>query len=448
MLIIIVSFALLIWGVAATGLAGFAGINFRTSLLIAFALSFSSTVFAVKILEEKGEMSALHGQIAIGILIMQDIIAVIFLTVSTGKIPSPWAAVLVFLLVLLRPPLMRLMDHCGHGELLLLFGFFMALVVGAAGFKLVGLKGDLGALFIGIILAGHPKASELSKALFGFKEIFLVGFFLTIGLGATLTPQDLFTALILTLLMPLKIALFFTVLTAIFNLRARTSFLTSLSLANYSEFGLIVGAVGVENGWITAEWLATIAIALSMTFIMASGLNGLAAVIFAKWQDVLSHFETKKRHSQEGIIDLGNANICLIGMGKVGTAAYDYLAKYDDINLIALDQNEATVTSHRQKGRNVICHDAATPDFWARLTELQNNHPPPIHTVLLAIRNHQINMFVATQLISNGFNGKIAAAAMYKDEVDELKKLGVDLAFNFYAEAGTGFAELVHENIA
>ena len=68
-------------------------------LVIGFALSFSSTVFAVKVLEDRSEMSALYGRIAIGILVMQDIFAVAYLTISTGKIPSPWAA-LVFLLPL------------------------------------------------------------------------------------------------------------------------------------------------------------------------------------------------------------------------------------------------------------------------------------------------------------------------------------------------------------
>lgn len=60
-------------------------------ILICFALSFSSTVFAVKVLESRGEMSSVHGRAAIGILIMQDVLAVVFLTISTGKIPSPWA---------------------------------------------------------------------------------------------------------------------------------------------------------------------------------------------------------------------------------------------------------------------------------------------------------------------------------------------------------------------
>ena len=70
-------------------------LRLQNSLLIAFALSFSSTVFAVKMLEQKKETASKHGAVAIGILIMQDVIAVIFLAFSSGKIPSPWAAALV-----------------------------------------------------------------------------------------------------------------------------------------------------------------------------------------------------------------------------------------------------------------------------------------------------------------------------------------------------------------
>ena len=98
------------------GVATFAGLDLGTAFLIAFALSFSSTVFAVKVLEDKGEIASLHGRTAIGILIMQDVIAVGFLTFSTG-LPSPWAFALLGL-PLLRPILGLIMDRCGHGELL------------------------------------------------------------------------------------------------------------------------------------------------------------------------------------------------------------------------------------------------------------------------------------------------------------------------------------------
>ncbi len=89
MLITVVVFGAGFFALSLTGLSLFAGLSLSASFLIAFALSFSSTVFAVKILEEKGEMTAPHGRTDIGILIMQDIIAVIFLTFSSGKLPSP-----------------------------------------------------------------------------------------------------------------------------------------------------------------------------------------------------------------------------------------------------------------------------------------------------------------------------------------------------------------------
>jgi len=172
---------LFILACGALGVGLFAGLDFQVVLLVAFALSFSSTVFAVKVLEQKGEMAAMHGRVAIGILIMQDVFAVLFLTISAGKVPSPWALAMPLLLWLLRPLLYRLLNRCGHGELLVLCGFFLALVAGYSGFVLVGLKGDLGALIMGVLLSGHPRASELSKALLGFKDLLLVGFFLSIG---------------------------------------------------------------------------------------------------------------------------------------------------------------------------------------------------------------------------------------------------------------------------
>ncbi|MCV6606247.1 MAG: cation:proton antiporter, partial [Porticoccaceae bacterium] len=154
-------------------------LDLKSAALLAFALSFSSTVCIVKLLEETGEAKTRHGRLAIGILVMQDIAAVLFLVASTGKIPSIWAVALLGL-YWARPLLNKLLDHAGHGELLPLTGFFLALGSYEL-FYLVGVKGDLGALIGGMLLAGSAKATELSKSLMSFKDIFLIGFFLSIG---------------------------------------------------------------------------------------------------------------------------------------------------------------------------------------------------------------------------------------------------------------------------
>ncbi len=174
MLITVVVFGVLVFAMSFSALQEFLGLTVPESVLIAFALSFSSTVFAVKVLDVKGEMSSLHGKIAIGILIMQDLFAVVFLTATSGKVPSYWA-ILLLLLIPLRPYLIKLLKYIGRGELLILSGMLLALG-GAALFDLVGVKADLGALLLGVLLAGNEKSESLAKSLLSFKEIFLVAF--------------------------------------------------------------------------------------------------------------------------------------------------------------------------------------------------------------------------------------------------------------------------------
>ena len=220
-------------------------LNSTSALILGFALSFSSTVFAVKVFEDRGGMGSQYGRIAIGVLIVQDIAAVIFLTASTAKLPSPWAAAMIVTLIVAKPLLIWLLKRAGHGELLILYGLVLAMG-GSALFDLVSLKGDLGALFFGILLAQHPKAGELAKSLLSLKDLFLVGFFLSIGIAVTPTTETMIMASVLILLIPLKIVLFHLLFTK-FRLRTRTATFASLSLANYSEFGLIVTAIAYNN---------------------------------------------------------------------------------------------------------------------------------------------------------------------------------------------------------
>ncbi|MEL0113993.1 MAG: cation:proton antiporter, partial [Rickettsiales bacterium] len=250
-----------LFGLALLGAPYLGGLALPQAALIAFALSFCSTVFAVKVLEERGEMASLHGRIAIGILIMQDLAAVVFLAVSTGSWPSPWA-LSVLLLIPLRPVLHHLLVRVGHGELLVLYGLLLALG-GAEAFETVGLKGDLGALILGVLMANHVKADELAKTMLGFKDLFLLGFFLSIGMAGQPSAATLVLGVLLTPLIFLKSALFFALFTG-FKLRARTAFFSSLNLTNFSEFGLIVAAIGVANSWIDTEWLIALAIAMSL----------------------------------------------------------------------------------------------------------------------------------------------------------------------------------------
>lgn len=437
MFITVAVFGTGIWILKVSGMPYFHLLSWQTAILIAFALSFSSTVFAVKVLEEKKETPSRHATAAIGILIMQDIIAVVFLAVSAGNLPSPWAPVLVASLFIIRPLLARFLVRCGHGELLMLFGILMT-TAGYSSFEMVNLKGDLGALVFGMLLAAHPKSGELADRLLSFKDLFLVGFFLNIGISGSPTPTGLVIALLLALAVPFKAALFFGILTR-FKLRARTSMLASLSLANYSEFGLIVGSIGVTMGWMSGDWLVIIAVALSITFILAAPLNSASHIIYARISGRLKSFETAKRLPEDKPIETGDAEVVIIGMGGVGTSAFDEMRRrYGDV-VIGLDFCAETVEQHQKLGRNVVYGDAEDSDFWERVEPAKSR----VDLVMLALPDPKASIFAIRQMAQRGYQGQITASVRYEDEIPILKEVGINAAYSLYEEAGVGFADHV-----
>lgn len=433
--IVVLFFGSAIYLLALADTPFLAGMDLFQALLVGFALSFSSTVFVAKVLEEKSEMTSLHGRIAIGVLIVQDIAAVVFLAVTTGKWPSLWA-LSVLLLFPLRRLLTLLLERVGHGELLVLYGFMLALG-GAEAFELVGLKGDLGALVLGVLIADHPKAEEMAKTMLGFKDLFLLGFFLSIGLSGVPTWETLAVGAILTHLIFLKSALFFTLFTA-FKLRARTSLLATLSLTNYSEFGLIVAAISVSKGWIAAEWLIVLAIALSLSFAISAALDTISHNLYTRRRETWKRLQRSERLPDDRLFDVEGAKIAVIGMGGVGTGTYDMMHKLHGDTVVGFDIDPVRVEEQQETGRNVLHGDPSDADFWDRI---QATHS--IEVVMLALPKYRISLAVLDQLKATSFSGTIAATARFQDEVDALKEAGATTVFNAYTEAGAGFASHV-----
>ena len=430
--IVVATFGLGIFALALTGAPLFASLDFKRALLLGFALSFSSTVFVVKSLEERAAMRSLHGRIAIGILVMQDLAAVAFLAASTGKLPAAWA-LLLFLLIPMRPLFHRLLQHTGHGELLILYGLVLALG-GAELFEMAGVKDDLGALIMGLLISTHPKAAEIAKTMLGFKDLFLVGFFLSIGMTGGLSLEALVIGALLVPLVFIKSALFYGLMTR-FRLRARTSLLATLNLSHYSEFGLIVAAIGVANGWIEAEWLVVISIALSLSFVVAAPLAQRDDTIYSRHRPFWQKYQREERLPDDQLMDTGNATIAIFGMGRVGTGAYDKMRELHGNTVVGVDFNAERVRHLRKEGRNVMRGDPSDADFWELVQRV-----PSIDLVMLALPTLTANLDALKQLREIGFEGGIAATARYPDEEARLREAGATAVFNIYAEAGSGFA--------
>lgn len=415
------------------GLQYFDVLSLRTAALIGFALSFSSTVCIVKLLEETGEMKTRHGQLSLGILVMQDIVAVVFLVLATGKVPTLWA-ILLFALIPLRPLLGRILDKSGHGEMLPLTGLFFALG-GYELFYLVGVKGDLGALVLGILLASHTKAAELNKSLMNFKDLFLIGFFLSIGFSALPTWQMFGLSLVLAALLVVKFLLFFFLFTSL-RLRGRTSFLGALALSNYSEFGLIVVALSVQSGWISNDWLVILALAVSFSFVITSVLYRKAHSYFRRYKDKIRRYEHAVALPEDTLSQPKNMEILVVGLGRVGRGAYDSLNNMVSGGVVAgMDADQFRIKAMQAEQHNVFAGDGEDVDLWEHL-DLSG-----VKLILLALPSADDSVNVVKQLRSTGFTGQVAAIARYQDEREYMIGAGIDNVFNFYTEAGTGFAE-------
>ena len=331
---------------------------------------------------------------------MQDVFAVVFLSATSGSLPSIWALGLVLLWPASK--LMKFMlDRVGHGDLQVLYGAFLSLVVGYALFEAVGVKGDLGALIVGMLLASHPSTASLAKSLFHLKELFLVGFFLSVGLGALPNLATVSMALLLLLLLPLKSVLYHLVLMR-FGLRARTGALSTLALTNYSEFGLIVAALAASAGWLSAEWLVVISLAVAGSFVLASPLNAASERLYARLKVPLARLEAKSLLAADRPIALENVDAVVLGMGQIGSGAYLRLTEEHGLKVLGVDNNAAKLAAHQAAQRNVIEGDAVDSDFWDKLVISAS-----VKLVLLAMPGHAGNVYALKQLR----NGLLPAAS-------------------------------------
>ncbi|ARN75824.1 cation:proton antiporter family protein [Oceanicoccus sagamiensis] len=414
------------------GLNSALNLPLETALLVAFALSFSSTIGVIKLLEDQDELKTKHGNVAVGILVIQDILAVIFLAVATGQIPTIWAALLL-LFIPAKPLINRLVKKAGHGELLPLTGFVLALGASEI-FALVNIKADLGALCMGILLANTHKATELYKSLIIFKDLFLVGFFLLIGLSALPTAEMLVTALSISTLLIFKFLLFW-VLFLFFRMRPRNAFLSAITLSSFSEFGLIVVKMAVSKSMIDDEWLVIIALAVTFSLIISSIISKFSHSIYARHKVFINSLQWPGQQVTLVLNTSVHAKILVIGLGRVGTATYDSLAQTSPGSVIGIEADEDRAKRHQQAGREVITGDGEDADFWAAInltdTEL----------IMLSTPSVLEMMFIIEQIRLTDFKGKIVCIARFDDERQQLLDGGADVVFSYFAEVGNGFAE-------
>jgi Trk K+ transport system NAD-binding subunit len=172
---------------------------------------------------------------------------------------------------------------------------------------------------------------------------------------------------------------------------------------------------------------------VSISFAAASPFSAHAETTYQKYKNFWHQYETKTLHPKDQILDTGDATILIIGMGRVGAGAYRVLEEARANRVLGIELNTDRADELAAAGFNVAIADATDTDFW----NMVHLSEPAEEMIVLAMPNHQSNLYAAERIQASGLDCKVVAIAKHASEVFELSKLGI-ASFNLYQEAGEG----------
>ncbi|HEY9016890.1 cation:proton antiporter family protein [Thiomicrospira sp.] len=424
------------------------------ALYVAVALTFSSTIIIVKLLSDKRELDALHGRIAIGFLIVQDIVVVLAMigltamgqndgTTSVG-LEAFWVLVKGMFMLLVVALLMRyvipaLLNRLARSpELLILFAIAWA-VMGASAGQMLGFSQEVGAFLAGISLASTHYRELIGARLVSLRDFLLLFFFISLGaslemetLGAQVVP-----ALILSVFVLVGNPLIVMIIMGYMGYRKRTGFLAGLTVAQISEFSLILAALGFNLGHINQETVGLITLVGLITISASTYMILYSHPLYEKLAPLMGVFERKVPY-REVALDQEQiekpTDVIVFGLGRFGMVIAQNLQKQGK-TVLGVDFNPDLVRETSEHGVPTRYGDAEDPEFIASL---------PLHEaqwVVGTMRDRHLNMALFKSLKEDNFDGKIALAATHQKDADQLKLMGADMVLVPYHDAAL---EAVH----
>ncbi|MCP5441234.1 MAG: cation:proton antiporter, partial [Chromatiaceae bacterium] len=291
------------------------GMSHVTAVYVAVALTFSSTIIIVKLLSDKREVDALHGRIAVGFLIVQDIVVVLVMIGLTafgqaeGDTNLGWAALQILLkgaamllavALLMRYVLPGLLRRLAHSsELLMLFAIAWA-VLGAVMGDILGFSREVGAFLAGVSIASTPYREQVAARLVSLRDFLLLFFFIELGatLDLSMLGAQLSASVVFSLFVLIGNPLIVMIIMGYMGYRKRTGFLAGLTVAQISEFSLILAALGLSLGHLGQDTVGLITL-VGLITISASTYMILYSHTLYEWlAPWLSVFERKVPHRE------------------------------------------------------------------------------------------------------------------------------------------------------
>jgi len=401
------------------------------ALLIGLSLFFSSTIIIAKFLSDKKEIGRLNGQIAIGVILLDDIVATFaLLLVAAGGAGHALSVVDILLLILKGTATIAVLAFLSYKvlprivkfvaksqELLFLFalawGFGVATLVSDIGFSV-----EIGALFAGVALARLPYAVQISARLKPLRDFFVILFF--ISLGENLQLDNLATAIIPAVALSLVVLVLkpLTVMVSLglFGYTRRTSFKTGINLSQISEFSIILVVLAANSGIVDSSVAAVMTLVALITITVSAYFMQYDNAIYRKLERRLVLFE------RTGAADKHHAvkryPLVLVGYNNGG---HQYLHTFRSLKkrFVVVDYDPEVIDELERANINYLYGDATDPELLAEL-DIES-----VRLIVNTIGDHEVNVMLAKYVRRRNDHAVIVCYSSNYAEAAELYKLGV-----------------------
>lgn len=428
------------------------------ALYIAVCLTFSSTIIIVKLLSDKREIDSLHGRIAVGFLVVQDIaviLAMILLTSFNLEGGGGIAGQAIRLLLVgsafvlgtaatmrwVMPPLLGRLAQ--NQELLVLFA--VAWAVGLAALAdVVGFSKEVGAFLGGVSIASTAYREAIASRLTGLRDFLLLFFFIDLGSGLNVSAAglQLGPALVLSVFVLVGNPLIVVAIMGAMGYRRRTGLLAGLTVAQISEFSLILAALGLQLGQLGEGEVSLITLVGVITIALSTYMILGSERLYRWLKEPLRLFERATPFSELGGSTSGPArvDVILLGLGRFGSAIHRQLQPHN-LSILGIDFDPQALRLAAAQGLPVQYGDSEDPEFTASL-------PLSSATVVVStLPALESNAAIQHGLQAAGFQGHFIATAHDEAEVAKLEFLGAQRTLLPFLDAAERAAELIVDDL-
>lgn len=447
------------------------GIGLLASFLIGVGLAFSSTIVIVKLLSDLREIERVHGKLSMGILIVQDLVAVVMLMLLASfagaengnllwnlfKIFVLGMFAIVAVLVFSKYVLEKLLDRIADSQEFL-FTFVIAWCLGVAAlFAYMGFSVEVGALLAGVALASSPYQYEISSRVKPLRDFFIImffillgsqmipvseipnvvsytqgGFFSTIGIFANnfnakmsylfdSFSQIFLPALVMSIfILILKPFIVYVILNGL-GFHSKVSFRTGLSLAQISEFSLIMILIAKGLGLVSANEVSLLTLVMIITILVSTYFIMHSSSIYVRSEKILAKFDFKKKvvksDKEEDVRH--DLDVMIFGYDRIGFSLLKTIDKLGK-KYVVIDFNPEVIKKLDVKKVSCVYGDASDNEF---VNEFNLDR---IEMFISTIPDVEVSMSLLKQIKKRNKSGTVILTANQIDNALELYKAGAD----------------------